>query len=49
MVLRGIFGPKRDEERGRWCGLEYLGTGGSERRMLLRGIFVPKREEEREG
>ena len=28
MVLRGIFGPKREEVRGGWCRGEYLDPRG---------------------
>ena len=50
MVLRGIFGPKREIVKKNGAeGNVWIQEGGSERMIVLRGIFGPKKEEVREG
>ena len=46
MVLRGIFGPKREEvqEHGAEENI-WTQEGGSERSIVLGGMFGPTREE----
>ena len=37
MVLRGIFGLKREEVRGAWCRREYLDPRGRKREKDIAG------------
>ena len=44
IVLRGIFGPKREEVEDHGAeGNIWIQEGGSERSIVLGGLFGPKR------